>query len=353
VEALWYAIVAVMLSIYVVLDGFDFGAGILHLFVAKTDAERRQLLNAIGPFWNGNEVWLIAGGGLLVFAFPAVYAAGFSGFYLPLMMVLWLLILRGLSIEFRSKEENPLWRTFWDSTFFASSLLMAIVLGAALGNVIRGVPLNATGYFDGALFTNFQPGSNCGILDWYTVSVGVFAALMLAGHGALFLTWKTSGTLHDRSFKLARIIWVAIAAWGVVVTALTNVVRPELYQALLSRPWTLVFAAGIILSSVVVAKCLKAKSLKADGELAGFCASAALIVSLLAATAAGMYPHMLVSTIDPSFSMTAQSAAISQSGLRLGLTWWIPSLALATLYFINLYKTFASKTNETDEAYGH
>lgn len=217
-EALWYGIIAVMLSIYVVLDGFDFGAGILHLFVARTDDERRQLLSAIGPFWNGNEVWLLSSGGLLVFAFPGVYAVGFSGFYLPLMMVLWLLVLRGLSIEFRSKEENTLWRTFWDNTFFASSLLMAIVLGAALGNVIRGVPIGKDGYFDGALFTNFQPGINPGILDWYTVSVGLFAAITLAAHGASFLVWKTSGELRNRALSAAKGLWIAVISFGVLVT---------------------------------------------------------------------------------------------------------------------------------------
>src|SRR5437868_13328450 len=137
IEAVWFIVIAGMLSVYVVLDGFDFGAGILHLFVAKTDEERRTVFATIGPIWDGNEVWLIASGGIIVFAFPRAYAAGFSGFYLPLMMVLWLLILRGLAIEFRSKEENPLWRSFWDGTFAFSSTLMAIVLGAALGNLIR------------------------------------------------------------------------------------------------------------------------------------------------------------------------------------------------------------------------
>ncbi|MBU6453471.1 MAG: cytochrome d ubiquinol oxidase subunit II [Cyanobacteria bacterium REEB67] len=347
-EALWYGIVAVMLSIYVVLDGFDFGVGILHLFVAKTDAERRQLLNAIGPFWNGNEVWLLSAGGLLVFAFPAVYAAGFSGFYLPLMMVLWLLVLRGLAIEFRSKEENKLWRTFWDMTFFVSSLLMAIVLGAALGNVIRGVPLGKDGYFDGALFTNFQPGVNPGILDWYTVPVGVFAAITLAAHGASFLVWKTTGELHARALKAALPLWTAVVTIGVIVTFLTHLVRPQLYQTLMERPWTFVFAVSIILSLFFVFRCLKSGK-----ELPGFLASAIFIISMLAATAAGMYPQMLISTVDPAFSMTAQTAAIGSTGLRLGLTWWIPSVILAILYFANLYRTFAAKTEQSDEAYGH
>ena len=156
-ETIWFGIVAVMVAVYVVLDGFDFGAGVLHLFVAKTDEERRSVLSAIGPFWDGNEVWLLAGGGALFFAFPSAYAAGFSGFYLPLTMVLWLLMIRGLSIEFRNKEESPLWRSFWDGGLFLSSALMAIVLGAALGNVLRGVPLDATGYFSARSLQTSHP----------------------------------------------------------------------------------------------------------------------------------------------------------------------------------------------------
>src|SRR5262245_13345079 len=173
-NTLWFIIIAGMLAVYVVLDGFDFGAGIVHLFVARTDRERRTVLAAIGPLWDGNEVWLIAAGGVLVYAFPRAYSAGFSGFYMALMMVLWLLILRGTAIEFRSREANPLWRSFWDGTFAFSSVLMAVVLGAALGNGIRGVPLDETGFFAGPLFTNFLPGRRPGVLDWYTVLIGLF-----------------------------------------------------------------------------------------------------------------------------------------------------------------------------------
>src|SRR5215213_9803227 len=179
-ESVWYIIIAVMLAVYVVLDGFDLGAGILHLFVAKSDTERRTVFASIGPVWDGNEVWLIASGGVLVYAFPRAYSAGFSGFYMPLMMALWLLLLRGISIEFRSHEPNPLWRSFWDGAFAFSSTLMTIVLGAALGNVVRGVPVDATGFFSGPLFTNFSPGRHPGVLDWYTVLIGVFTLLALA-----------------------------------------------------------------------------------------------------------------------------------------------------------------------------
>src|SRR5579883_2265736 len=181
---IWYCLVAFMIALYVLLDGFDLGAGIVHLGVARTDAERRAVIGSIAPVWDGNEVWLIAGGGTLFFAFPVLYASSFSGFYLPLMIVLWLLIVRGISIEFRSMVAAPVWSPFWDWTFCLSSILLAVFFGAALGNVVRGVPLNAQGYFFEPLWTNFAFGQNAGILDWYTILTGLAAYFALAIHGA-------------------------------------------------------------------------------------------------------------------------------------------------------------------------
>src|SRR5438067_13271987 len=157
-EAVWFVIVWGMLAVYTVLDGFDLGVGILHRFVARTDEERRTVFAAIEPIWDGNEVWLIAAAGVLFLAFPRVYSAAFSGFYLALMIVLWLLILRGVAIESRSREQNPLWREFWDTAFALASALLAVVLGTSLGNVVRGVPLNEAGFFSIPLFTDFRPG---------------------------------------------------------------------------------------------------------------------------------------------------------------------------------------------------
>src|SRR6476646_8860166 len=184
---LWFVLVALMLAVYVVLDGFDIGAGIVYLLVGRTRSERRAVLRSIGPVWDGNEVWLLAAGGTLYFAFPALYASSFSGFYLPLMIVLWLLILRGISIEFRNHMESPVWQPFWDVVFAGSSALLAIFFGAALGNVVRGVPLDAAGEFFLPLWTNFTPGPNAGILDWYTILIGVLALAALSVHGGLWV----------------------------------------------------------------------------------------------------------------------------------------------------------------------
>src|SRR5579872_3502315 len=188
---LWFTLVALMIAAYVIFDGFDIGCGILHLLIAKTNEERRMVLQSIGPVWDGNEVWLLAGGGTLFFAFPAVYAASFSGFYLPLHMVLWLLISRAVGIEFRHHLHNQVWRDFFDGLFSVASMLLAIFFGAALGNVIRGVPLNAEGTFFEPLWTNWLVGPTPGILDWYTVLAGLVAFVALTIHGANYMVLKT------------------------------------------------------------------------------------------------------------------------------------------------------------------
>ena len=345
---LWFAIVSVMLAFYVVLDGFDFGAGILHLLVARSDVERRTVLAAIGPVWNGNEVWLLAAGGVLVFAFPQVYAVGFSGFYLPLMMALWLLILRGVSIEFRSLEQSHLWRSFWDGVFCVSSLLTAVILGAALGNVIRGVPINAMGFFTGPLFTNFKPGVHPGVLDWYTVLIGVFALVTLAAHGATYLWWKTSEQVHQRSYLASRWLWGIVIAVALLVTIATASVQPALFPALIGRPWTWILALGIVASIGVVFFSLRKKR-----ELSAFLGSAGFIVCLLAATAAGLYPVLLSSTIDHAYDLTVANSATGTIGLQTGLIWWTLALILVTGYFSYLFHSFRGKVAAPSEGDGH
>ncbi len=342
-QTIWFGIVSVMVAIYVVLDGFDFGAGVLHLFVAKNDGERRSILTAIGPLWDGNEVWLLAGGGALVFAFPRVYAAGFSGFYLPLMMVLWLLMLRALSIEFRSMEASHLWRGFWDTTFFISSTLMAIVLGAALGNVIRGVPLSPAGYFSGPLFTDFRIGQNPGVLDWYTVTIGVFALLVLALHGALFLRMKLEGEVQARCERLVRPLWGGVMIVGILATIATNAIRPDLFPSVRERPLSLLLAVVFILAFAAIPLHMKKK------DAHPFLASGLFIVGMLASTAAAVYPVMLRSTLDPASNLTADNSSAGDLSLHVGLIWWLIAIVLTIGYFIHLFRTFGGKVKPGDE----
>src|SRR5712691_4244016 len=209
---IWFWLVAIMIVAYVVFDGFDLGVGILHPFLARTDEEKQLMLRSIGPVWDGNEVWLVAGGGTLYFAFPLLYASAFSGFYLALMIVLWLLIARGASIELRMHVDVHVWRAFFDGLLFVSSALLAIFFGAALANVIRGVPLLPDGYFFLPLWTNWRVGPEPGILDWYTVLGGLVALVALTIHGALYLAVKTDGELQQRARRLVRSGWIVLFA---------------------------------------------------------------------------------------------------------------------------------------------
>ncbi len=348
-EAVWFALIAVMLTVYVVLDGFDFGAGMAHLLVARSDEERRTVLAAIGPLWDGNEVWLIASGGVLVFAFPRAYAVAFSGFYLPLMMVLWLLVVRGLSIEFRGQHGNPLWRAFFDAAFALSSTVLALVLGAALGNVVRGVPIGADDSFAGPLFTDFgvrgQDPTKVGALDWYTVLVGCFTVVALAVHGAAYLAWKTDGAVGARSRRaLGRLWWVELALLAAVTVA-TALVTPALFSSLLQRPWGWP-APALALAGLVAIPWARRRG----RDRAAFLGSAALLVGLLAATALAQFPIILRSTVDRAHDVTVYRAATGRHGLLVGLAWWMPALLLAVGYFTYLFRSFSGKVRP--QAYG-
>ncbi|HET9157472.1 MAG TPA: cytochrome d ubiquinol oxidase subunit II [Myxococcaceae bacterium] len=337
-EALWFAIVAGMLAVYVVLDGFDFGAGFLHLVVARTDAERRTVLAAIGPVWDGNEVWLLAGGGALFMAFPAAYAAGFSGFYLPLMMLLWVFILRGLSIELRGHVTDPLWAAFWDATFAIGSTLIAIVLGAALGNVVRGVPLDGSGTFHIPLFDSFWPSAQSGVLDAYTVLVGVFTLLALGGHGGLYLAMKTEGPVYARSLRAARLLWLTSGLLFPLLTWATMQVAPDLPAAAGQRP--LVWFLALLLAGAVAI--LAVGLVKGRPGLA-FIGSAGTHFTLLGTAAAARWPVLLRSNLGPSLSLDAFAAATPHHGLQVALTWTLVGLPLACGYFIFLARLFRGK----------
>ncbi|WP_422923466.1 cytochrome d ubiquinol oxidase subunit II [Singulisphaera sp. PoT] len=346
-EATWFAIVSAMLAGYAVLDGFDFGVGILHRIVAKTADERKTILAAIGPVWDGNEVWLIAAGGLLFMAFPKVYATGFSGFYMALMILLWLLILRGIAIEFRSHQENPLWREFWDTVFSLASLACALIFGVALGNLIRGVPIDEKGLRGMPLFTNFRTDRHLGLIDWYTGLVGVFALVSLAGHGALYLAWRTTGPVRDRCLALARDVWMAAMILWVVVTAATAWIRPEVFYGFLKRPWTLAFVVLAIAGAVGAFRFPKR-----GRELAAFLSSSVFIFGMVATAMAGNYPYWLRSTIDPeAFSLTAANSMSARYGMSVALGWWSVGFILVLGYFAYLFSAIRGKVVAGDGPY--
>lgn len=348
-ETMWFVLVAFMLTGYAILDGFDLGAGAIHLLVARTDGERRMVLRAIGPVWDGNEVWLLAAGGILYFAFPPLYASSFSGFYLPLMMVLWLLMLRAVGIELRSHIDHDMWRSFYDVLFSGASLLLAIFFGAAIGNVVRGVPLNAEGYFFEPLWTNFRVTAQSGILDWYTVLTGVLALVTLATHGAHFVALKTAGELNRRARRLAARGQGGLVGLTILSLLATLWIRPQVLDNFRSHRWGLLIPVLVAASLVgMPVFCRKGK------EVAAFVSSSLYIAGMLGGAAFALYPTLLPASTDPALSLTIYNSKTGDYGLAVGLVWWSIGMALALGYFIYLYRSFRGKV-ALDEGggYGH
>jgi cytochrome d ubiquinol oxidase subunit II len=336
-STLWFWIVAAMVATYVVLDGFDLGAGAIYLFAAKTNDERRRVLRAIGPVWDGNEVWLLAAGGTLYFAFPQLYASSFSGFYLPLMMVLWLLMLRGIGIEFRVHIDNPVWQDFFDVVFSVSSILLAIFFGAALGNVVRGVPLDATGYFFEPLWTNFKLSSQTGILDWYTVLIGVMALVTLAAHGSYYIALKTDEDLGRRARGFALMCWPIQFFLTFSALLATYFIRPDIMANYHKYP------IGLAVPIVVVASLAVMLWANPKGkEKLAFVASSLYIAFMLVGAACALYPVVLPAR-DHQYDLTIYNTAAASHGLSVGLIWWSLGAALAVTYFVCLYRMFRGK----------
>jgi cytochrome bd ubiquinol oxidase subunit II len=328
----------VMLAVFVVLDGFDFGVGILYPFVARTEQERRMALASIGPMFNGNEVWLIAAGGLLFFAFPKAYAAGFSGFYLALIIVLWLFMFRGLALELRSHVDHPLWRQLCDVTFWGASLLLAVVFGAALGNLIRGVPLNREGYFFVALWTDFLTGAEPGILDWFTVLMGVASVAILALHGANYLAMKTKGDLYARAVAAAKLVgWLALGS-AVLVRLGITFVQPNLRLNYIAHPVGYIFPVGgaIALVATLVLR-------RRQRDVAAFMTSSLFILAMLGSFAWGCYPNILIATKDPANSLTIFNATAGAYGLQVGVVWFVIGLVLIIAYQVYAHRAFWGK----------
>ncbi len=346
-ETLWFVLMTLTLTVYVVLDGFDIGTGSIYLLISKTKRERRLVLRAIGPVWDANEVWLIAAGGTLFFAFPLLYASSFSGFYLPLIIVLWLLMLRGIAIEFRAHVDNPLWQGFWECVFSLSSVLLAIFFGAALGNVMRGVPLDSKGYFFEALWTNWKPGRNPGILDWYTLLAAGSGLVALSMHGALYVANKTEGELNARSRRVAVIIWPALLLLTCATLLATVLVRPEAVNNYKAYPEGFVTPV-IVFGSLGV----MLWALRKGRDRLGFAASTVYLVGLLGGAAFALYPNVLPAT-TPRNSLTIYNTAAGHHGLSVGLAWWLIGMILVVGYFLFVYRLFRGKVSleAGDEGY--
>ena len=335
---IWYAILAFTLIVYVTLDGRNFGAGILHHIVARTPVERRQIIAAIGPLWSWHEVWLVAFGGVMFVAFPRLLGVAFSGYYLALFLVLWALILRGISLEVGGHIDDGMWQAFWDFVFPASNVLLGVLFGAALGNVIRGVPLNENGEFHMAFFTHFGVKGEVGLLDWYSVSVGVVGMLMATAHGATYLTLKTEGLVHDRCDAVARVLWMVSPIFFAAITVETWYVRPDLFSGMAASPIAWLGVAVALAGAVAVYT-----GLREHREIRAFVGSSMIIIGLLSAGAAAIFPVILLSTISPEYSLTAYNSAAGQMSLRTAIIWWPVAVVLSFAYFWFVLRHFTGK----------
>lgn len=329
----WFVLLTLMLIGYAVLDGFDLGVGALHLFVARTEAERETNINAIGPVWNGNEVWLLAAGGSMVAAFPVLYASGISGFYLPIMLVLWLLILRGIGIEFRHQVENSLWREAWDVVFCFSSALLALLFGVAVGNVLRGMPFDATGRFQGSFSLMLNPFALLG---------GVLGLTILCLHGATYLSMKTEGDLQERARRIGRRMWYAVIGLLLAVTGSSFLVRPDFMANFVNAP-----ALFLLTALGAAAAILVFLSLRNGNDKRAFQASSGLIIAVLASVAAGLFPHLLPALYGhANDGLTIYNAASPPHSLKTAMGVYLGGMAIVIGYMVVVYRVWSGKVNE-------
>lgn len=336
-DTVWFVLYVLVIAGYVILDGFDLGVGMLSVFVARNDREQRTVLNSIGPVWDGNEVWLVVAGGALFAAFPLVYAALFSGFYMAMMLVLLVLILRTIAIEFRSKRESRLWRRTWDWFFFASSLGITLLLGVALGNVIRGVALDGAGNMDISLVDLLNP---------YSLTLGLTAVAMLSLHGGIFLTLKVDGVLLGRVQRLVPRLMVGFLVLMTGMVAWTLGLDTEIGDRFRDRPWTVVFPLLALVAALVAWR-----RITAGRYLSAFLSSAAMIGLLMATVAAGLYPVMLASSIDSAYDLTIHNAASAEPTLMVMFVIALIGMPFVLLYTAGVYYFFRGRVVLDDDGY--
>jgi cytochrome d ubiquinol oxidase subunit II len=327
-NTIWFILVGVLLTGYAVLDGFDLGIGALHLFTNK-DEERRVMLNSIGPVWDGNEVWLVTGGGALFAAFPMVYATAFSGFYLAFMLLLFALLFRAVAIEFRSKQPMCWWRRMWDLTFAGGSVCSAFLIGVTMGNVAWGVPLDAQHEFAGTFL---------GLLRPYPLLLGVTTVALFAMHGAIYLVMKTEGELHNRIRRWINPTIIAFILCYVIFTLATLLYVPHITAAIKQEPW---FFVVVVLAVLAIANIPRAVAHGRDFQ--AFLSSGAAMVCLMALFGIGMYPNLLYSQPQPENSLNLVNAASSQKTLGIMLMIALIGLPIVLAYSVSIYWIFRGK----------
>ncbi len=335
-NTVWFALVGVLLIGYAILDGFDLGVGALHLFT-RTDAERRTMLNSIGPVWDGNEVWLITGGGALFAAFPNAYATAFSGFYTAFILLLLVLIFRAVAIEFRSKRGARSWRSTWDVLFSVASIFIAVLAGVALGNVAKGVPIGPDMEYAGSFWSLINP---------YAILVGVTTLSLFVMHGSIYMVLKTDGEFKDRIRRWARSAVFAFIALYAILTAYTLTQLPKMTAQYRDFPPLLIIPALTMLAIANIPR-----ELTHGREFLAFVSSGAAIAGLLALFGIGLYPDILLSSVASEYSLDIYNAASSQRTLRIMLTIAAIGMPFVLIYTTSIYWIFRGKVKLDSMSY--
>lgn len=327
-NVIWYGLVGALLAGYAVLDGFDLGVGALHL-LGRSDEDRRVFLNAIGPFWDGNQVWLVTGGGALFAAFPEAYATAFSGFYMAFILLLFTLIFRGVSIHVRSLRPGARWRSAWDAAFFGSSLLASFLIGVAMGNIARGVPIMPDFGYRGSLAQQLNP---------YAVMTGVTVVALFMMHGAIYLLMKTEGALNERVRGWVRPTIIFFMLMYGLQTLATLLYVPRLAEPFRTQPWLFVVPVASILAIANIPR-----EVHRGREMAAFLSSSAAIVLLLVLLGLGMFPDLIHGNGPSGTSLTCWNAASSPLTLRTMLILAGVGMPLVVGYTIHIYRVFRGK----------
>jgi len=335
-NTIWFFLVGVLFAGYAMLDGFDLGVGALHLFT-RGDENRRILLNAIAPIWDGNEVWLVTGGGALFAAFPEVYATAFSGFYVAFMLLLFGLIFRAVAIEFRSKQPMVWWRRFWDISFSLSSILSSLLIGVALGNMAWGVPLDAQGNFNGSFWSLIHP---------YSLLVGLCTVALFAMHGSIYLVMKTEGALQQQIREWTRSTIISFVLFYITVTMFTLLYVPHMTDTIRANPWLFLVALVNMLAIANIPR-----EIFHGREMRAFLSSCAAVIALLLLFGIGTYPNLIYSNPLPAHSLTIYNAASSHKTLQIMLIIALCGVPMVLAYTGSIYWIFRGKVKLDSHSY--